>query len=203
MILKGISPDLNISKNIALVGSSANLNNSSYGYEIDQFDEVIRFNRAPTVGFEYFVGNKTTIRVVNNNVFRGNSPDNRFKIKSQPPDFIKNEKNCKIVSVEYKKEYGDGKKYIHKTSEVFFMDDLKFLSAKYKLNKSPTAGFRMLYILIQNNYKPTLYGFGINEDDKPTHYWETLTHESTFHNLSKEREIIKSWAEENKIIIKL
>ncbi len=203
MNLKEITPNITISKNIALVGSSANLISNYYGFEIDQFDEIIRFNRAPTIGFESFVGSKTTIRVVNNHVFKGIPPDDRFKIDSQPPNFIKNEKNCKIISVQYKKEYGDGKKYINETSEVFFMDDLNFLSKKYNLNKSPTAGFRMLYILIQNNYKPTLYGFGLNEDDKPTHYWEKLNHKSTFHNLNKEREIIKKWLEEDKIIIKL
>ena len=83
------------------------------------------------------------------------------------------------------------------------MDSMSFLNNKYNLGKDPTVGFRMIYILIANNYKPTLFGFGVNESDKPTHYWEKLNHKSTYHNLNKERDIIKKWVEKDKVTIKL
>ena len=158
-----ITPDIEIDKNVALVGSSGNLLNNSYGKEIDSFVDVIRFNRAPTKGYEDYVGSKSTIRCTNGHVFKGTPPDKRFDIKTQNPNFIKNESNSKIVVVEYQKAYGDGKKYIHETSEVFFMENLGSLSKKYGLNKMPTIGFRMVYILLKNNYTPTLYGFGLDE----------------------------------------
>jgi hypothetical protein len=198
-----ITPDIVIDKCVALVGSSANLIDKSYGKEIDSFDEIIRFNRAPTEGYESDVGSRTTIRCSNGHVFKGIPPDNRFNIKTQNPNFIKNESNSKIIVVEYEKGYGDGKKYIHETSEVFFMENLNFLAKKYGLNKSPTIGFRMVYILLKNNYTPTLYGFGLNESPQPTHYWETLRHKSIHHNINKERIILRKWMEEKKIIVKL
>jgi len=202
-MIKFIKPNIEISDNVAVIGSSVNLIKTRYGDEIDKFKDVIRFNRAPTIGYEDMVGSKTTIRASNSHVFTGIPPDNRFNVKTQNPNFIKQEQNCKIISVEYKKKYGDGSKYIHETSEVYFMDNLDFLSKDFNLLKSPTIGFRMIYILISNNIKPTLYGFGLNESDKPTHYWENLTHNSIHHNLNKEREVIKKWLEKDKIIVKL
>ena len=65
-ILKYIKPSLEISENIAIVGSSASLLDSNFGKEIDKFNEVVRFNRAPTKNYEDFVGEKTSYRVVNN-----------------------------------------------------------------------------------------------------------------------------------------
>ena len=202
-MIKYIKPKLEINDSVAVVGSSANLIKRPYGKEIDGFEEVIRFNRAPTVGYETMVGSKTTIRATNGHVFKGIPPDNRFNIKTQNPNFIKQEKNCKIISVEYEKKYGDGSKYIHETSEAYFMDNLDFLSKEFNLIKSPTIGFRMIYILISNNIKPTLYGFGLNESPKPTHYWEKLRHNSIHHNINKERIVLKNWVEEGKILVKL
>lgn len=49
----------------ALVGNSGSLLSADFGKEINKHDVVIRFNQAPTKGFEKFVGNKTTFRVLN------------------------------------------------------------------------------------------------------------------------------------------
>lgn len=49
----------------AVVGSGGNLLSQAFGEEIDGHDAVFRFNVAPTFGFERFVGNKTTVRMVN------------------------------------------------------------------------------------------------------------------------------------------
>ena len=52
-------------RNCAVVGSSGALLADRYGAEIDAHDVVIRFNDAPTRGYEPIVGGKTTIRVMN------------------------------------------------------------------------------------------------------------------------------------------
>ena len=46
------------------------------GKLIDDYNEVIRFNSAPTKGFESYVGSKTTLRIINNVVF-SQSDENR------------------------------------------------------------------------------------------------------------------------------
>ncbi|XP_070538924.1 beta-galactoside alpha-2,6-sialyltransferase 1-like [Ptychodera flava] len=53
----------------AVVGSSFHLNQSRLGEAIDNHDIVLRFNNAPTVGFEKDVGKKTTFRVINSEAF--------------------------------------------------------------------------------------------------------------------------------------
>ena len=200
-----INPTIKINENVAIVGSSKNLLNSTYGEEINQFDDVIRFNRAPVNGFENFVGDKTTIRVTNVHVFKGSMPDlKRFEIKNQPPDFVKKQDNCKIVCIQPPCTLKETKKYIHPTSTAHFMHPtlLSSISHKFNLGKLPTAGFAMLYILLKNNIKPTLYGFGINENKNPSHYWENLTVRSIHHHLDKERKLLVKWLEKDKFILK-
>ncbi|XP_017777225.1 PREDICTED: beta-galactoside alpha-2,6-sialyltransferase 1 [Nicrophorus vespilloides] len=52
----------------AVVSSAGSLTNSNLGQFIDSHDLVLRFNHAPTVGFEKDVGSKTTVRILNSQV---------------------------------------------------------------------------------------------------------------------------------------
>ena len=47
-----VSPMLVLRENVAIVGASANLLGTNFGELIDSYDEVIRFNRSPTDGYE-------------------------------------------------------------------------------------------------------------------------------------------------------
>ena len=49
----------------ALVGSSGSLLYDRFGAEIDSADLIIRFNNAPTIGFERVVGSRTDVRLLN------------------------------------------------------------------------------------------------------------------------------------------
>lgn len=49
----------------AIVGNGGGLKFSKYGQDIDGHDVVIRMNQAPTIGYEEYVGSKTTIRLLN------------------------------------------------------------------------------------------------------------------------------------------
>ncbi|KAI1885352.1 hypothetical protein AGOR_G00219250 [Albula goreensis] len=64
----------------AVVTSAGAILNSSLGKEIDSHEAVLRFNAAPTEGYENDVGNKTTIRIINSQILA--NPKHRFNSSS-------------------------------------------------------------------------------------------------------------------------
>ncbi|KAL6456089.1 hypothetical protein MHYP_G00359400 [Metynnis hypsauchen] len=67
-------------KTCAVVSSAGAILKSSLGKEIDSHDAVLRFNSAPTEGYENDVGKKTTIRIINSKVM--GEPEQNFKTSS-------------------------------------------------------------------------------------------------------------------------
>ena len=58
-------------KSCAVVGNSGSLLETQFGFDIDKNEAVIRFNAAVTQGYEQFVGQKTTVRLLNAVDYKG------------------------------------------------------------------------------------------------------------------------------------
>ncbi|XP_014911912.1 beta-galactoside alpha-2,6-sialyltransferase 2 isoform X2 [Poecilia latipinna] len=67
-------------KSCAVVTSAGAILHSRLGKEIDAHDAVLRFNAAPTEGYEHDVGNKTTIRIINSQILA--NPKHEFNTSS-------------------------------------------------------------------------------------------------------------------------
>jgi hypothetical protein len=189
-----VHPNLALGKKVAIVGASGNLNGSELGSLVDKYDEVIRFNRSPTNGYETDVGSKTTLRVVNNHVFNNNDIT-KEGYSNSPPNFVRDLRNSRILYVApdlgpwYNRDNN-----CHESNDVFLFDYSNVGSLKeafeYRDNSNFQVGTIAILLCITSGIKPDLFGFDL-EPLPRTHYYQNRPKNcSVCHNVTEEQKLI-------------
>lgn len=188
---------------ICLVGNGGVVMEKELGNEIDNYDVVIRFNHAPTSGYEKYVGSKTTLRLVNGHCFGGTT-----NIKKNPtayPDFLPSlppqDIICKTWNVE---EFMKGVfNNINKHNLYFINPEFINATGFYTKPHEPSAGFVMFMLLLSHFKNINLYGFTFWEDNYDYHYFEKVPLDASQlgHNFNHEKLIVLELEKQSKIIL--
>jgi len=181
--------------NLAIVGSSARLLNSKHGKLIDSFTDVVRFNRAPTQGYEQHVGSKTTILVANNHVFC-NQKHNGWKPHGSipPASFIRSQRDMDIIHLGPPECWSRRRRHVHVSCCSFLANYGHIRSSLTNIVKGqPSCGFAFLWICLESGLKPSIFGYGIGEENYGQYYDKNAI---SSHEMKSERTKIKEWIEE-------
>jgi len=189
-------------QSVAVVGSSGHLLERDYASLIDSHDVVIRFNHARVKGYEGFVGNKTTHRVVNQHVFKGTTPVDRFPKADK--NFIPNLQNQNILLI---RPFFDSSIYKKRSpnNPVVILSDENWNEYRKILgnSKDPSVGFIGVMVAVSSSTNVSVFGF--DQTNKgilhKRHYWEEIQYHNNFHNYNPEKEIFKQLEELGKIKI--
>jgi len=194
------------SDNIIIVGSSDVVLENRLGNKIDQYNTIVRFNRAPTKGFEEYVGSKTTMRFINTHAVK-NLPKQNEDLTFLPK--LKNQ----VISSDYGLSDDEFYSVFDKTCTFKVINRFKNFD-KFKSNhlnnlnldigipgSEPSVGLNAICHFINNGKKPTIYGFHLHDDNGRVspHYWKQKLKVGTCHNFSYERKLIRKLIEHNYI----
>ena len=198
-----VKPALLLSESLMIVGSSPDLLGKNLGRTIDSFDDVVRFNRAPTAGFETDVGAKITLRVVNSHVALNIPMGAGWDPLGQPADFIPRLRNTRILCWGPLVGF-DLSSHIH-GSNFIHMPEMTNPAFPGAFNgpqpgTSFSAGFGFVMLCLASGLAPHVCGF-IMGTGTAGHYWEKAGPESGCHDRSMERETLAKLRDEGKIII--
>jgi hypothetical protein len=199
--LKLIEPNMFLKGSVAIVGSGGRLRYTKYGEKIDGYDHVVRFNRAPTIGYEDMVGGKRTLTVANRHVFGNKQLKRKSGWEQEDPYFIRNLKNTNILYFARPHRVWDiREENVSPTSRVFKVSNYSKMVKliEYPI-KNPSVGYGFVMLCVCSGIKPHLYGFDIDTDSRD-HYWEERDEVFT-HNISYEQERLVELHDAKKIKI--
>lgn len=181
---------------VIIVGSSDSVLQANHGAQIDGYDRVIRFNRAPIRGYEQHIGTRTDERWVNPEVLFGEEHTGRTVL---PFDEVKYERIVATKMISLSQFYG----IWGKSNTFTFVKPNYWQSclASHKIEAkkiNPTMGFEA--ICYWSLHDVTITGFDL-EDRLHHHYWRPEARNSTFHDYKWEKSIMRKLIE--KKIIKV
>ena len=203
--LKGRSPLILPTSDIAIVGSSGALARNPKGLQIDSHEYVVRFNRAPIKSYENLIGTKENLRVLNNHVFNNNKED-PIKWTQQPHDFVKNLRDKTLLY--FASDIAPLLNYqtnTHESCIIYSVIYENLESVKKELNLELDSmfsiGMGFICLCVTSGIIPNIYGFDSEQDTQRDHYWETRPPAGPCHNISQEKEILKELQQRNLIRI--
>lgn len=207
MIIQHVTPKLDLSGSVAIVGSSAKLRDVKHGKTIDGFDHVLRFNRAPTEGHEEYAGSKTTLRIVNGHVFM-NMPFTRWE---EDQTFVKRLRNTKLILAKDPHLAGRRGEAIDESIELYTitgMLDSKYKGIKQKKSQvplpevGPTVGLMGIMLMVNSGIKPVIFGWSTSVEEPMSHYYNNRSSTtSKYHRWELELSLINEFIQKDKVEI--
>lgn len=174
----------------AVIASSGALRNSNLGSFIDSHEVVLRFNHAPTRGFERDVGRKTTVRVLNSQVVTRQE----FKFLSSPlyknitlvlwdpsnysaslDEWIRNpEFNLFPNFIQYRKQEDKPRVFLINPLTIWDVWDFLQRNSPNRLRKNPpSSGFLGLRLLLPHcNFVDVVEYIPSTRVTKRCHYYD-------------------------------
>ncbi|XP_016345390.1 CMP-N-acetylneuraminate-beta-galactosamide-alpha-2,3-sialyltransferase 2-like [Sinocyclocheilus anshuiensis] len=192
----------------AVVGNSGNLLKSKYGALIDSHSVVIRMNKAVTVGFEEYVGNRTTHHFM----YPESAIDLRpgvhlvllpFKLKDmQWLSSALSTGEIKMTYMRVKNRVEADKDKVIVVNPAFF----KYTHDKWteRHGRYPSTGIVAIIFALHLCDEVSVFGYGADKQGNWHHYWEYNRYAGAFrktgvHNADFETEIIQGLNKEGKI----
>ena len=190
-------------KTCAVVGNSQRLLLDANGKEIDGHSAVIRMNNAPTVGFDRFVGNKTTMRTLNSiwtQRYSNTQIDSNKVANVMPLELGVTLIGTRVVPGDHfalqqrLRKSGRGDVSFVKLTDPTIAQAGKLLQnyktsiekirgLEYAGKGSPSSGFLAIFAALQICDKVTVYGVGTESDlrsgSSQWHYWEKADYYQT------------------------
>eukprot|EP00898_Chlorokybus_atmophyticus_P000144 jgi/Chlat1/112/Chrsp1S03215 len=166
----------------AVVGNSGALLQAEHGVDIDACDTVIRFNAAPTKGYESRVGTKTTIRIqnVDHLGYRETSKDKILLFTAR------NEKDVR-------KYVAHRRRYLTRTQYVFNPEWWCYVwEWVNQRGLKPSTGMAGVVLALRMCTDVHLYGFSHNATQ--FHYYNTLPTKVTQHDVYQFHPLIEEAA---------
>lgn len=198
MIVSGIfcydtGEQLELSKNIAIVGNAGSLLNASYGNLIDSHESVIRFNNADVTDYIKSTGRKTTNLVINCHVYwNSDLRGEGFSEWKSSSEVFKKYKDVSILYVNTNPA-DKGRGPVPKNMPFYIMQKKYFDDCQhtpYRLPKIPTVGFATICCLVKSGFKPDIFGFTVDKNSKWDHYFEDRPEPSISHSHENEIECL-------------
>lgn len=180
---------LELSKNVAVIGNGGCLLESKHGSLIDSYESVIRFNNANVTDYIRSTGQKTTDLVINCHVYwNSDLKTEGFSQWTSADDVFSKHGKIRVLYVNTNMPT-KGRGPIPQDKEFYVMQKNYFDSCQmspYRLPKIPTVGFATICCLIRSGFRPSIFGFTVDVNSKWDHYFEDRPEPSISHSHSDE-----------------